>query len=101
MIGGGLGLGILWFLPEYLGSGDFLRAAARARQPNPDSAAFAAHPFIEVFKRRASVLSTPVYVGGVLAVLVALHAFVKRAKRRPVPGDGGDRDGADGRRGRR
>ena len=54
-------------MPEYLGSGDFLRAAARARQPNPDSAAFAAHPFMEVFRRSASVLSLPVYVGGVLA----------------------------------
>ena len=47
-------LAVLWFVPEYLGCGDFLRAAARARQPNPDSAAFAAHPFIEVFGRSAS-----------------------------------------------
>ena len=36
---------VLWFLPEYLGSGDWLRAASRARDPNPDSAAFAAFPF--------------------------------------------------------
>ena len=70
--GGGLGLIVLWFLPEYLGSGDFLRAANRARQPNPDSAAFAAHPFIEVFNRSASVLSLPVYVGGCIAFVVAL-----------------------------
>src|SRR4051794_38970833 len=62
--GGGLSLLILWFVPEYIGSGDFLRAANRARQPNPDSAAFAAHPFVEVFNRSASVLSLPVYVGG-------------------------------------
>ena len=40
--------------PEYLGSGDFLRAADRARHPNPDSAAFAASPFLEVFMRSAS-----------------------------------------------
>ena len=80
VLGGGLGLGILWFLPEYLGSGDFLRAAARARKPNPDSAAFANHPFVEVFRRSASVLSTPVYVGGVLAVIVAVRAFVKERK---------------------
>ena len=55
---------ILWFVPEYLGSGDFLRAANRARQPNPDSAAFAAFPFLEVFRRSASALTAPVYVGG-------------------------------------
>ena len=63
---------ILWFVPEYLGSGDFLRAASRARQPNPDSAAFAAFPFLEVFNRSASVLTIPVYVGGVIAVVFAL-----------------------------
>src|SRR3954452_9066903 len=70
--GGGLSLIILWFVPEYLGSGDFLRAAARARHPNPDSAAFASHPFIEVFNRSAAVLSVPMYVGGVIAVAMAV-----------------------------
>ncbi len=70
VLGGGAALAILWFIPEYFGSGDFLRAAARARHPNPDSAAFAAHPFVEVFNRSASVLSPPVYAGGVIAVLL-------------------------------
>ena len=59
VLGSGLALVILWFVPEYLGSGDFLRAANRARQPNPDSAAFAAFPFLEVFNRSASVLTDP------------------------------------------
>jgi hypothetical protein len=62
---------VLWFLPEYLGSGDWLRAASRARDPNPDSAAFAASPFLEVFRRSEVVLSVPVYAGGVIAVLAA------------------------------
>jgi hypothetical protein len=83
VVASGLGLGILWFVPEYLGSGDFLRAAARARQPNPDSAAFASHPFVEVFRRSASVLSAPVYVGGVVAVAVALRAFVRERGEGP------------------
>src|SRR3954465_14712848 len=78
VLGGGFALIVLWFLPEYLGSGDFFRAAARARKPNPDSAAFAAHPFIEVFNRSASVLSAPVYIGGVIATVAALWPFVKR-----------------------
>lgn len=78
--GGGLGLLVLWFVPEYLGSGDFLRAASRARKPNPDSAAFAAHPFIEVFNRSASVLSPPIYVGGVIGTAAALVTFLKRRK---------------------
>jgi len=62
---------VLWFLPEYLGSGDWLRAASRARDPNPDSAAFAASPFLEVFRRSAAILSVPVYVGGVIAAVAA------------------------------
>ena len=62
---------VLWFLPEYLGSGDWLRAASRARDPNPDSAAFADSPFVEVFTRSAAILSVPVYVGALIGVAVA------------------------------
>jgi hypothetical protein len=62
---------VLWFLPEYLGSGDWLRAASRARDPNPDSAAFADSPFVEVFVRSAAILSVPVYVGAAIAVVIA------------------------------
>jgi hypothetical protein len=71
---GGLGVLalVLWFVPEYLGSGDWLRAAERARDPNPDSAAFADSPFAEVFRRSAVVLSAPVYVGAVVATAIAI-----------------------------
>ena len=62
---------VLWFLPEYLGSGDWLRAASRARDPNPDSAAFADSPFVEVFVRSAAILSVPIYVGALIEVVVA------------------------------
>jgi len=69
LVGGtGALLLVLWFVPEYLGSGSALRAAERARQPNPDSAAFAASPFLEVFRRSASILTLPVYVGALAAV---------------------------------
>jgi hypothetical protein len=76
--GGGLVLAVLWFVPEYIGSGNFLRAATRARQPTPGSPAFAAHPFLEVFSRSASTLTPPVYLGGAIAVAAALRA------RRPL-----------------
>jgi hypothetical protein len=66
---------VLWFLPEYLGSGDWLRAASRALDPDPDSAAFADSPFLEVFVRSAAILSGPVYVGGALATAVAAVAW--------------------------
>jgi hypothetical protein len=71
LAGSGVALAVLWFAPEYLGSGDLLRAASRARQPNPDSAAYAAHPFLEVFRRAQYILTAPVYLGAVLAVLGA------------------------------
>jgi len=75
LIGGSVALAVLWFLPEYLGSGDFLRAAARARQANPDSAAYAPDPFVEVFRRSYYILSLPVYVGALLAVIRALRTL--------------------------
>jgi hypothetical protein len=64
---------ILWFGPEWWGSGDPLRAANRARQPNPDSAAFADHPFLEVFNRSSSVLSLPILIGALVAIVAALR----------------------------
>ena len=74
LVGGtGLLTLVVWFVPEYLGSGSLLRAAERARQPNPDSAAFAASPFLEVFRRSASILSVPVYAGAVIAVVLAAY----------------------------
>jgi hypothetical protein len=65
--------GFLWFAPEYWGSGDWLRAANRAHQPNPDSAAFADRPFIEVFRRSAPILSVPVLLGAVVGTVVAFR----------------------------
>jgi hypothetical protein len=61
----------LWFAPEYWGSGDWLRAANRAHKPNPDSAAFADHPFLEVFRRSGAILSVPVLLGAIVAVIAA------------------------------
>jgi hypothetical protein len=65
----GIAVLALWFVPEYIGSGEALRAASRARDPNPDSAAFADFPFLEVFHRSASILSVPVYLGAAAAVV--------------------------------
>jgi hypothetical protein len=71
VLGGGAALALLWFVPEYAGSGDFLRAAARARQPIPSSPAFAKHPFLTVFDQSSAILTPPVYFGGIVAVLLA------------------------------
>src|SRR3954468_12022706 len=74
VLGAFLLCGFLWFAPEYWGSGDWLRAANRARQPNPDSPAFAPHPFLEVFKRSSTILSVPVLLGALLALVPAARA---------------------------
>jgi hypothetical protein len=71
VLGGGAALALLWFVPEYIGSGDFLRAAARARQPIPSSPAFAEHPFLTVFDQSSAILTPPVYFGAIVAVLLA------------------------------
>jgi len=62
----------LWFLPEWWGSGDPFRAAARARDPNPDSAAFADDPFLETFRRAEVVLMFPVLLGAALGLGAAV-----------------------------
>lgn len=67
----------LWFLPEYFGSGDFLRAAERALRPNEDSAALAERPFLEVFVRAGGLLPVPVW----LLALAALGLAMRRARR--------------------
>ncbi len=62
-----------WFLPEYLGSGDFFRAAARAREPNLDSPAFAERPFLAVMEQSAGILTLPIYVGAAIAIGIAVR----------------------------
>ncbi len=74
-----LALAVLWLGPEYVGSGNALRASDRARQPNPDSAAFAAWPFLEVLRRSASVLAIPVLAGAAVGLV-----FAVRQRRRLV-----------------
>ena len=71
-------LPVLWFGPELWGSGDLLRASARANTPNPDSPAFDEHPALEVFKRARITLIAPIKAGVIVAVAFALVAFVRR-----------------------
>jgi hypothetical protein len=66
--------GILWFAPEYWGSGDWLRAANRAHQPNPDSPAFADRPFLEVFRLSSGILAPPVLLGAALSLIKPIRA---------------------------
>ena len=59
---------VCWFLPEWWGSGDPLRAGSRANAPNPGSAAFEEIPSVALLKRFASVTIAPVELGTIIAV---------------------------------
>lgn len=80
--GGFAAIPLGWFLPEYLGSGDPLRAAARALQPNLDSPAFADRPFLAVLDSSQTILSIPVYVAA-LAGTALLLRHRRRASNAP------------------
>jgi len=81
VLGSGAAVLALWFVPEYIGSGNFLRAASRALEPVPDSPAQSKVPFVATFTNAASALSQPVYAGGLLAVAIAGWAWWRRRVR--------------------
>lgn len=70
VVAGGAATVALWLGPEWWGSGNLFRASDRARQPNPDSAAFATHPFLEVLRRSWYVLTPPVLALAALGVVL-------------------------------
>ena len=59
---------VCWFLPEWWGSGDPLRAGARANAPNPGSAAFEEIPSLALVERFSSFTIAPVKLGTIIAV---------------------------------
>ncbi|MFL5902296.1 MAG: hypothetical protein ACJ76Q_00565 [Solirubrobacteraceae bacterium] len=73
VVGGGAAIVALWFLPELWGSGQLLRAAERANNPDPQSPAYAADPALTVIKHYGTTLLWPLFavsgiaVGGALA----------------------------------
>lgn len=81
--GGALTLA-LWFLPEYWGSGNFNRAADRAQQPNPNSPAFAAHPFVEVIKDTWPLVITPVKGAAAFALVLAAVDWIRNRRQAAV-----------------
>jgi hypothetical protein len=71
----GLAVAALWFVPERIGSGRFLRGAARAREAVAGSPGQAHHPFLAVFTNSTSALSLPFFAGAVIALAVAAVAL--------------------------
>ncbi|MDQ3588502.1 MAG: hypothetical protein M3350_05845 [Actinomycetota bacterium] len=80
----GLLVPLLWFGPELWGSGQALRAATRATNPNRGSAALAEDPTMLLLERFGGSLGTPVKIGAAVAVAWALYRFLRRRSDRPV-----------------
>ena len=57
----------LWFIPEWLGSGDLLRSGARARVPNPGQPATEAFPAFAALREAATLPLWPLWAGALFA----------------------------------
>ena len=64
---------LAWLGPEYLGSGDFLRAANRALEPNLDSPAYASFPALEVLRQSLALLPAVIAAGAIAAFAAAVR----------------------------
>src|SRR5690349_21267084 len=74
-------LPVLWFAPEYWGSGNALRASDRARSPRPESPAFANHPAVEVIKDAIGLVPVLAMVFALVAFALAGVVLVRRPTR--------------------
>jgi hypothetical protein len=84
MVGFAVLIPALWFLPEWWGSGDPLRAGERANAPNPGSAAYAASPAIELIKRHVALTIAPVEAGTIIAIVYAVARWLTRRLEGPT-----------------
>jgi len=70
---------VLWFVPEWLGSGDLFRSAERARIPNPGQPALADVPALASLVQAARSLLWPLWLG--VAALGVVGWRSERASR--------------------
>jgi hypothetical protein len=69
----------LWFVPEWIGSGDPLRSGARARVANPGQPALADVPALASLEAAARIALWPLLLGAALIVRRPLARFVLAA----------------------
>ncbi len=75
---------VLWFVPQYWGSGSFTSGVARAQHPRSNSAAFASCPFCaELHLHAWPQVLFRIKVAGALAVGVAMFALLALWRSRP------------------
>jgi hypothetical protein len=64
-------LPVLWFVPEWPGSGDLMRSSQRARVPNPGAPATAARPLLASLERAAAIPLLPLLAAALVPALPA------------------------------
>jgi hypothetical protein len=69
----------LWFVPEWIGSGDPLRSGARARVPNPGQPALAGVPALASLEAAARIALWPLLLGAALIARDRLARLVLAA----------------------
>jgi hypothetical protein len=57
----------LWFIPEWIGSGDVFRSGSRARMPNPGQPATEAFPAWAALREAATLPLWPLWIGALFA----------------------------------
>jgi hypothetical protein len=72
IIGAGVGVVALWLVPEWLGSGDLLRAAHRAKDVNPGAPTYADSPVRAVLEDASEMLTAPLVAGIVAAIVLVV-----------------------------
>ena len=77
---------VTWLVPEKIGSGAYLRAATRAHAPNPDSAAFASSPALEVLGSMGNLLLWLPAIGLIVAAGIGAAAWPGGKERSGFPG---------------
>jgi hypothetical protein len=78
LVVGVLALPVFFFLPDYVGSGDWLRSASRAAIPSEGGARLSGDPGLATLQAAADQVIVPVLVGAGLAVILAVRSFWKR-----------------------
>ncbi len=73
---------VLWFLPEYWGSGHFLRGVNRAQNPRSNSPAFAACPFCKELNNAWITVLSRIKIGAALGVIAGTVLLLRNLHAR-------------------
>jgi hypothetical protein len=71
-------LPVLWLLPDYLSSGDWLRSTRRAAIPTQGGPLLTRHPGLAVLESGFNAVLLPIVVGAIVAMVWAVVGYVKR-----------------------